>query len=113
MSDATHHKIRVEFLGFTPLYRLVCEAPADAPCHAAFDCDCEQFYDYMVTREGVPTHLPDPFDKHHWHTGRFDPTRCGLADWFEDDEAIQGEVTFDVHPKWDGDQWIFHTEKQS
>lgn len=107
MTTYPGHRVEVSFYGY-PSSRLICHAPGDAPCKAVWDCECETIFDYLVTREGKPTHLPDPYDKHHWHEGRFDHTQCSLADWFEnDDEPLQGTVTLDVTPTWEGDFYTF------
>lgn len=104
------HRVEATFGGWTSSYRLICRAPGNAPCKAVWDCDCELIFDYMVDREGKPTHLLDPFDKHTWHVGHFDHSQCSIRDWFEGDgeEELQGTVTFDVEPRWEGDFFSFH-----
>ena len=101
------HKARIFFDGFSPTMSLSCQAPHDAPCKAEWDCDCETFFDFRVTDDGLPTHLPNPHDPHLWHTGRWG-TECALADWFEnDDEPLTGTVEVDVTATWEGDFYAF------
>lgn len=100
------HKVEMNFDGYVST-RLICHAPADAQCKAVWDCDCEAFYDFLITDDGLPTHLPDPHYKHRWCTGRWG-TGCDLVDWFDagEDEALTGTVTFDVTAEW-GDGYVF------
>ena len=81
----------------------------DAATRDAYAWDI--YFDYLVV-EGKPTHLPDPHDRHLWHTGRFEYTTCALADWFEDDdEPLSGDFTFGVEAFAENGGWVFRPVK--
>ena len=84
-----------------------CLAPADAPCHAVWDCGCETIYDYHV-RNGEPHHYStydgDDMQVRGHHVGHFDADECSIRDWHENsDEDVTGTVAVKVNPVWHGD----------
>lgn len=89
---------------------MTCHAPADALCHATYDCDCERLYRETV-REGSPVHWTADDTK---HVGRFDPRYCRYRVWADNsDECFTGKVTVPVVPSWDGDCYTFRADQQS
>lgn len=80
--------------------RLDCTAPAGAPCHAVWECNCESFYD-LTTVDGQPTHRPW-YDDGEGHTGRFDMNYCAVESWWgADDNCSIGLVRVPVEVDWD------------
>jgi hypothetical protein len=98
-----------------PSYRLTCNAPADAICHAVYACDCPEWDEAGVDEHGPwHTHYDADADDDVRHYGKTDPAECHLRDWLENsDEAILGSVTFPVRPEWEGDGYVFHTVEVS
>ena len=104
--NAEHNMVLIFEGDNHPFIRLVCEAPPQAECHAKWDCQCEQWYDYRVTEDGRPQHQPDP-DLPHWCTGTF-VDDCSLTTWFNKFAAIEGTITIPVTPKLDDGAYTFH-----
>ncbi len=98
------HFMRIE-PGLATVY-LVCQAPENAPCHAAYDCDCEYYY-HAPQQPGTdrPVHLSESGNVHvgRWGKG------CSLADWFDamdyplDDTALIVPVV----AEWDDEGYHF------
>lgn len=90
---------------------LICKAPADAMCHAVWDCQCEGWC-FSGVEDGKPWHDPRDFseaDSGNRHVGRFDTSECNLRDWAENsDECLRGEVVLPVTAEWHGDYVLFH-----
>lgn len=91
------HTVTVHFEDRTdaPSYDLTCTEPADAPCKAVWDCECEGYLNYEV-RNGRPTHsavFPSVGER---CIGRFSPGACDVGAQFDADSGLFGEITFDV-----------------
>lgn len=87
-----------------PTLSFRCNAPAGEPCHAYYECSCEEW-----EREGVvhgkPFHI-DSGDETHFGYWRND--ECRLQDWFENsDEAVVGSVSVPVTAKYTGGWYEF------
>lgn len=104
------HSVSITFDGSGyPSYSFRCEASAESLCHAEYACDCETWWDEVVT-DGRPEHEGDGMDP---CVGRF-VTRCGLQDWFnESDEgdALRGTINIPVTPQW-VEGYIFHVKEK-
>lgn len=98
------HTVTVHFEDRTarPSYDLTCTEPADAPCKAAWDCECEGYRNYEV-RNGRPTHSAGIPITGERCIGRFTPGACNVGEWFDADDSLSGEITFDVDVNGHGD----------
>ena len=101
-----------------PVHRIVivdgfmtfeCHAATNWPCHAVYDCDCEEWFASGV-EGGVPWHEPEAFSSRERHFGRFDPRECNARDWIEGDSdpiecqarGTDGRVVIPVEVYWTG-----------
>lgn len=87
-----------------------CNAAADAPCRAVYDCGCAEWVASGV-EDGVPWHEPETFSSREQperHYGRFDPRECNARDWIEGDpiecqaRGADGLVVIPVDVEWTG-----------
>lgn len=101
--------IKLDELGCHPSYSMACTEPADALCHADWDCACEAFWE-AGDEDGRPWH-ESCYGNGEIHYGTYDPTRCNICDWFEGTEdaheVIHGQVKFDVAPEWEGEWYEY------
>lgn len=97
-------------------FRIECDAPADARCHAIYTCDCEAYYGFGVSAWDCLPGMPPPDElgqpwhetyEREVHYGRFDRSQCTLADWAEIGENLSGTVRFPVDHVWTGDEVVF------
>ena len=102
---AGEHPVTVEWDGGLVTYRMACNAPADALCHAVYECDCESYYSPGVIGDH-PAHLTEAG---HVHQGKFDAAFCNLREWFDVEpvEVLHGSLTFPVVASWNGDGYEF------
>ncbi|SFK31786.1 hypothetical protein [Cellulomonas sp. KH9] len=92
-----------------PIYTFNCHAPAESPCHAVYDCGCDDGWADETVVDGVPSHRPMYDDEGTRHAGHLNTQACNLRDWFENsDEVLRGAYTFPVTPDWQGDHVLFH-----
>lgn len=88
-----------------------CYAPDDSPCHAKWDCECENVWNYRVVG-GSPVHDTTPEGMGRGgnaiHVGRFDNTACSLSEWHDNsDEPVSGAVRVSVTPVYEIDYTVF------
>lgn len=111
-----HHTVTARFEDghfVEALATMTCTAPADALCHAVWNCDCDSWCTQGVNSEGLPFHESED-DYGPDHVGRFDPEFCNLREWFDgSDETLNGEITFPVTPEWTGDGYRFSAVKDT
>jgi len=117
-TETPHHTVTARFEDgwfAEALASMKCTAPADALCHAVWDCGCEEWSDPRI-EDGRPVHsvivYDDEEDREEWHVGRFDPEFCNLREWFDNsDETLNGDVTFPVTPEWTGEGYVFNVAR--
>ncbi|WP_353707632.1 hypothetical protein ABRQ22_17375 [Cellulosimicrobium sp. ES-005] len=112
-TETPHHTVTARFEDgrhVEALSTMTCTAPADALCHAVWDCDCEA-WDLPRVEDGRPVHMSMYGGE---HTGQLDPEFCNLREWFDNsDETLNGEITFPVTPEWTGDGYLFNAAQDT
>ena len=96
--------------------RVRCNEPSTAPCHAVFDCGCDDYSGASILGgDGPPYHITQSGEE-EIHVGRFQPAYCGVEEWFsmfDPEVLLSGEYAIPLRVEWGNDGPTLHLPEQT
>lgn len=104
--DWKHHEIEITGHGDGCVSsEFICNAPLGSFCHAKFDCDCGEYYDFAFFDAGVPFHYTWEGERHE---GTLDKDFCNYRRHYEfHSNLFTGSIRVPVEMTWEGAGYSF------